>query len=171
MEILNTFGFEPALFIAQIINFLILAFIFKKFLYKPILKVLRDRDIKIRHGLENAEEAKLALESAENKKGEILKKASIEAEKIISDTKAESENARNVILTNTRAEAEKILTQAVAQAKVEIENMEKQVKSAGVEVAGQILESVLSGIFTKQEKAEIMKRSMMTIKKSSHTND
>ena len=43
MEILNNFGFQPTLFIAQIVNFLILAYVFKRFLYKPILKTLKDR--------------------------------------------------------------------------------------------------------------------------------
>lgn len=171
MEILHTFGFEPALFIAQIINFLILAFVFKRFLYKPILKVLRDRELKIRHGIEEAEEAKIALTAAETKKDEVLKAASIEAEKIISDVKTEAENARNTIITGAHTESGKILTQAALQAKVEMENMEKTAKSAGVAVAEHILGSVLTGLFTKQEKTEIMKRSMTTIKKRSHTND
>lgn len=171
MEILQTFGFEWQLFLAQIINFLILAFIFKKFLYKPVLRVLKDRELKIRHGLEEAEEAKIALETAETKKAEILKAASIEAEKIISDVKAEAENTKNSIIEGARSESEKILAQAATQAQAEMETMEKKAKSAGVAVAEQVLASVLSGLFNKQEKAEIMRRSMMTIKKSPHTND
>ena len=64
MEILDSFGFDPVFFTAQIINFLILAFVFKKFLYKPVLKILSERSRKIAKGLADAENAKLALEKA-----------------------------------------------------------------------------------------------------------
>src|SRR3989344_3618659 len=104
MEILNNFGFEPTFFIAQIINFLILAFIFKKFLYKPILKALSDRAKKVAQGIKDAESAQKALESAEDKKNEIIKAATLEAENIISVTKKESEKTREELLEKARSD-------------------------------------------------------------------
>ena len=65
MEILKNFGFEPVFFIAQIVNFLILFFVFKRFLYKPILKLLKERAREITKGLEDADNAKKTLEDAE----------------------------------------------------------------------------------------------------------
>ena len=61
MELLNEFGFNPPLFIAQIINFLILSFFFKLLLYKPILKMIKDRQNTIGKGLTDAENARVAL--------------------------------------------------------------------------------------------------------------
>jgi len=43
MDILNQFGIKPVLLAAQVVNFLALLFILKKFLYQPILKVLKTR--------------------------------------------------------------------------------------------------------------------------------
>src|SRR5437870_10658982 len=57
MEILKNFGFEPILFIAQIVNFVIIYLILKKFLYKPVLKLLKDRKQTIAGGLKQAEES------------------------------------------------------------------------------------------------------------------
>jgi hypothetical protein len=83
MEIFEQFGFDLKLFAAQIVNFLVIAFIFKKFLYKPILDTLQKRKAAIKKGLKDAEDASLALEKAEESKEQILNKASKEAESII----------------------------------------------------------------------------------------
>ena len=47
MEIIKQFGINPILLAAQVVNFIVLLFIFKKLLYKPILKVLDERKKKI----------------------------------------------------------------------------------------------------------------------------
>ena len=75
MEILNNFGFEPILFFAQIVNFLIIYLVLKKFLYKPLLKVLNDRKHKIEEGLKSAEESNRLLKETIDKEQEILKNA------------------------------------------------------------------------------------------------
>ena len=57
MEIIKNFGVEPVLLVAQIINFLIILFILKKFLYKPVLDTLKKREDSIKEGLKQAEES------------------------------------------------------------------------------------------------------------------
>jgi len=47
MEILKEFGIQPTLLLAQIVNFLIILFVLKKFFYKPIIKVLDARKKRI----------------------------------------------------------------------------------------------------------------------------
>ena len=55
MEILENFGVNPVLLAAQIVNFIIVLFILKKFLYKPILDLLKKRQFTIKEGLKQAE--------------------------------------------------------------------------------------------------------------------
>ena len=81
--LLKKSGFEPVFFVSQIVNFLILAFIFKKFLYKPVLKILQDRKRQIAKGIEDAEAAGIALVRANSEKDELIKTATLEAERII----------------------------------------------------------------------------------------
>lgn len=57
--------------IAQIINFLILVWLLKRFLYKPILKAIEERETKITQKLLNAESIQAI---AENTKDELEKK-------------------------------------------------------------------------------------------------
>lgn len=164
MEILNQFGFEPILFAAQIVNFLILAIIFKKFLYKPILKVLKDRQKNIEKGLKDAEEAKIELEAAEEKKDAIIKAASKEAEAILDATKTGAEELKEQILASAKAEAEKIILNAKTQADLSMENVEKRAKKASLDNSMAILDKVLEKMFTRDEKEKILTRSVKTLK-------
>lgn len=164
MEILSKFGFEPVLFAAQIVNFLILAFVFKRFLYKPILKVLKERQGKIEKGLLDAEEAQIKLAAAEEKKDAIIKAASIEAEHILDATKTGAEELKGKILTQAKQEAEKIILNSKIQADLSIETMEKRAKKASLDNSMAILDRVLETMFTRNEKEKILARSVKTLK-------
>lgn len=83
MDILNQFGINPLLLAAQVVNFLILLFILKKFLYKPILKVLAQRKETIAQSLKNAEEIEKKLNDISARESEALMKSAKEGEKII----------------------------------------------------------------------------------------
>ena len=51
MELLKDFGFDPILLTAQIINFLIVLVVLKKFMYKPVLDMLKKRENDIKKGI------------------------------------------------------------------------------------------------------------------------
>ena len=64
MEFIKDLGFNPLLLGGQIVNFLIIYFLLKRFAYKPILGLLKKREEDIKTGIKNAEEGKLVLEKA-----------------------------------------------------------------------------------------------------------
>ena len=165
MEILNSFGFEPVFFTAQIINFLILFFIFKKFLYKPILKVLKDRTHTITKAIEDAEAAKKALEVAEAQKDKIIAQAALEAEKIIKETQTNAENIREELLEKSKKEAERLISQARDSALLEIDAAKDQARDISLELTKRVLDRVLSEFFTKEEKEKIFARNVKRIGK------
>lgn len=164
MEILSEFGFDLKLFVAQILNFLILAFLFKKFLYKPLLSAVKKREDEIKKGLENAEKAEKAMISAEEKKDEIINKAAKEADKIINESKKSAQEASEKILVETRNESEKIIRNAKEQANLEKEAIEKQISSIAIEASQKILDSIITDLFSEKEKQDILKRSVKKIK-------
>src|ERR1035437_2709692 len=85
MEILKNFGFDPILLVAQIVNFLIILFLLKKFLYKPVLDMLKKRKDDIEKGVKDAEEGRLTLEKALEEEKKILRIAQEQSKKIIDD--------------------------------------------------------------------------------------
>jgi len=164
MEIINNFGFEPTFFIAQIINFLILAFIFKRFLYKPILKVLHDRETKIAQGLKDAESAQKALAAAESEKNEIIKAAALEAGKIIEETKNSAIVLREKLTSDAKSDAAKIIKDAKEIVEIEFQKARLDATNMALDLSKKILEKILSEIFTKDEKQKIMERNLKLIK-------
>jgi F-type H+-transporting ATPase subunit b len=164
MEILNNFGFEPVFFTAQIINFLILAFIFKKFLYAPILKIVNNREKKIAQGIKDAEAAKLALEEAETRKDDIIKAATIEAEKIIDETRENAKEMREELESVAKREADKIIAEGKATAEEEFKNAQRRAEAVTLDLSKKLLDRVLSEIFTKVEREKIVQRNVKVLK-------
>lgn len=165
MELFKDFGFEPIFFTAQIINFLILAFIFKKFLYQPILKLLKEREEKISKGLADAQKAILVLEDAGVKRDKIIKNAVLEAEKIVKETKISSEEIRIDLYQKSKQQADKLMNEARQLMETEHEKLLIQAQDISVDLAKRVLDRVLSDIFTKQEKEKILQRNIKLLEK------
>ncbi len=164
MEILNQFGFDIKLFAAQIVNFLVIAFVFKRFLYKPLLEILEKRKSTIKRGLLDAEKAQKALEEAEERKDAIISKAGIEADRIINEAKNQAESIREGMLEETKKEINAMMEATVTQIQLEKENFKKEAKNMSLEIARQVLNSTLSSLFDNKEKEIIVKKSISKIK-------
>src|SRR3989344_3938875 len=126
MEILENFGVNPILLAAQIVNFLIIFFVLKKFLYKPILELLKKRQIMIKEGISQAEESRIKLEKVIIEEKNILRQAQLAAKKVIEDAKQESIELARQASDNAKKQTEKILTDARAQISREYAETEKR---------------------------------------------
>lgn len=162
-DILNLFGLEGKLFIAQIINFAILLFILKKFLYEPIAKMMEERKSKIKQGLDDAENAKKALIEADNQKILILKEAKVDADKILDNTKKSSEILKQKSSEDAKKQATEIVDNAKKQAQDEFVKASKQVGSMSVDLSKKIVSKILSELFTEQDKTAILSKAVEKI--------
>ncbi|RJO59425.1 ATP synthase F0 subunit B [Candidatus Parcubacteria bacterium] len=114
-ELIKKFGIEPALLIAQIINFGIVLFVLWKFAYKPVLKVLRDRQAKVKQSLVDAKAIEEKLHAAEALKKEKILEARAEAEQILEAANIESQRLKQRTIAETQTEIAKLKTQAQAE--------------------------------------------------------
>jgi len=88
--IVDQFGVDWPMLIAQAINFLIVAFVIWKFAFKNILSTVKEREKQIADSLRNADKIKLELEETEKQQQETLQEASLEAKKTISITQEQA---------------------------------------------------------------------------------
>lgn len=58
---ISQFGIDWKLFLSQLVNFFLILIILRLFVYKPVLKIIKERNKKIKEGLDKAEEAGLRL--------------------------------------------------------------------------------------------------------------
>jgi F-type H+-transporting ATPase subunit b len=112
-ETAENFGFDLKIFLSQVISFIIVALLLKRFAYKPILAVLEERRERIAEGLLNAEKIKQQLAEAEQRYQEILSKGNAEAQKMIDEARASA----GVIAERKQQEAVVAAEQIMAKAR------------------------------------------------------
>lgn len=100
------------LLIAQAVNFLILLFVLKKLLYKPMLKFLRERRQAIEDGLKKAELAEQQFKEMRGLQAKELAKTRKDAQKIIDEAKTRADAAKNQIAADAKKETERLFSKA-----------------------------------------------------------
>ncbi|MDD5916202.1 MAG: F0F1 ATP synthase subunit B [Clostridiales bacterium] len=143
-EYLQLISIDPWHIAASVLNLIILFFIVKRFLYKPVVKILNERNQQVRDIYSDAEKARAdaehdkaeysaALASAHEKSAEIVRAASEEArksgEEIIAGAKTEADRLRRKADEDIANERRK----AVSELKGEI-------GSLSVELAGKVID-------------------------------
>jgi F-type H+-transporting ATPase subunit b len=164
MEVLKNFGVNGPLLGAQILNFLIVFYILKRLLYKPVLNMLKKRENEVKEGLKLAEEGKKTFEESSIKEREILKKASEEADKIVANAKTQALEASKQIDSEARVRAEKTLKQAHEKIELDTKEAEEKLTRNIGKIALSILEKTLPQILSKKDQEEILKKAASQIK-------
>jgi len=163
MGTLGKFGLDPILFGAQVVNFLIIAWILNRFLIRPLMTNMKARREKIAQGLEEAEKARKALEDAAKERDKILQDASAEAFRLLQNARDEAERLRAAALDRAGADAERLIVEARSVMDLERQDMEKAVQGLSLELSGKILENVVEGLFSDEEKRRIVARGIERI--------
>jgi F-type H+-transporting ATPase subunit b len=128
MELLSKLGIDWRLFLAQIVNFLILLFILYKFLYKPVLGLLQRRTAQIEKSLADAKKIEENLKKAEEERLVQLVEARREAQQIIEEAKKEGEKIRNQAKELAQEEAQKIIENGRIQIERQKESLLREIK-------------------------------------------
>jgi len=109
---LGQMGVDWPHFIAQVISFVIVAFLLQRFAYKPILNVLEERRERIAECLANAEKSKAELAKAEAQRQEILAQANTQANKLIEEARAAASRVQEQETQKAIAAAKQIIEKA-----------------------------------------------------------
>ncbi|HIA84126.1 MAG TPA: F0F1 ATP synthase subunit B [Candidatus Marinimicrobia bacterium] len=153
---------DPGLFVWTILTFLLLVFILAKFAWKPLLKMLQDREDMVRSSLEDAEKAKSELERLNEESEAIMAKARSEAQSILADGKAAAEKVKDDIIAKSKEQANKIREDAGNQIQVEkdkaISEIKKEVVNLTLSVAEKLIQKNLSDADNKSLIEESLKK-------------
>ncbi|MEE1574030.1 MAG: F0F1 ATP synthase subunit B, partial [Candidatus Neomarinimicrobiota bacterium] len=134
---------DPGLFIWTIITFLVLFFALAKFAWKPLLKMLKDREDMIRDSLDDAEKAKVELERLSEESEAIMAKARSEAQSILAEGKTAAEKVKDDIIAKSKEQANKIREDAENQIQVEKEKAIAEIKGEVVNLTLSVAEKLI----------------------------
>ncbi|MEN9407378.1 MAG: F0F1-type synthase subunit b, F-type H+-transporting ATPase subunit b [Candidatus Parcubacteria bacterium] len=159
MEILHTFGIDWVLLVAQFINFGIILFVLKKFLYKPVMSMLQARREEIQKGIHDAEKAQRLLEEASEKET-----AQNESRKMLEDTKKQADAILSKTKEETRKETERMILDAKKQIEYETKQAEKRLAGNISELAIAMLAKSLPDLVSEDEKTNVLKLATKKLK-------
>src|SRR5881398_2346058 len=111
-ETAETFGWNWKLFLSQVVSFCIVAFLLRRFAYRPILAVLEERRRKIEEGQLNAEKIRRELAKAEKRYQEIIAKGNADAQKMIDEARTSAAHLSERKQQTAVAAAEQILAKS-----------------------------------------------------------
>ena len=144
---------DPGLFIWTIITFLILCYVLAKFAWKPLIKMLDDRENMIKGSLEDAKKAKMELERLSEESEAITLKARSEAQSILAESKVAAEKVKDDIIAKSKEQAIKIRDDAQKQIQVEkdkaISDIKQEVVNLTISVAEKLINKNLSDLDNK----------------------
>lgn len=142
-KILEVFGIDWKLLIAQGVNFTILLIGLSYLLYKPVLKLLSEREQKITEGVKAAERAEKAAKENEAAHASIVSGAHKEAEGIVSHAQDEGKREKSEILKTAQERADSLVSDARAQAKELERRAAQEVEKEAARVAVLAAEKIL----------------------------
>ena len=127
-------GVNLPLLLAQIVNFLIVLFALRLFLYKPVLQMLDQRRERIREGLQAAEQSKeqaaqteqevaAQLAEARSQGQALLAQAQESANRVQEDARAQARREAEVLLERARSEIQLERDQAIAELRAQFADL------------------------------------------------
>ena len=129
-------------------SFLIVLFLLKKFAWKPILNMIKEREESIEQALKMAEKAKHEMASLKSSNEKIISDAKLERDAMLKEARELKESMINEAKSKASAEADKIV--AAARETIHNEKMaaitelKNQVATLSIEIAEKVLRQELS---------------------------
>jgi len=156
----ETFGWNPWLFFSQVISFVIVALLLRRFAYKPILNVLEERRRRIEEGQLNAEKIKRQLDEAEKRYSEILAKANADAQKMIDEARQSSAHLAERKQQEAIAAAEQIIAKAREASAIEHERTMDSLKQELGRLVVDTTAKVTGKVLTPEDQQRLQEEAM-----------
>ena len=142
-DLIHKLGIEWKLLLAQIVNFVILFLVLKKFLYKPLINLMNRRRDRIIEGLEKAKKGEEEFQKIQEMRERELAKIQKEAEALIQKAREIGDKKQQEILTEAEEKTRKIVEEARVRIEIEKEKMLKEVRQDIADLVINATEKVL----------------------------
>ena len=145
-KLINEFSF--GLFFWQLLLFLALLFLLKKYAWGPILNAVNEREDSIKDALKGAELAKQEMQNLKSDNEKILKEARAERDAMLKDANVMKDNIITEAKEEAQAQAKKEMEKATTAIQNEktkaITDMKNQMGELSVNIAEKIVKDELS---------------------------
>ena|SRR3989338_2922682 len=148
----------------QIVNFGVLIFLLNRFLYRPILKIVEQRNKKIEDSLKAAEATLKEKEKLSELKKQAVLEAEREAVKIVEAAKHQADLSGKQILSEAQAEAEAAVNKKMELLTDKLAQEEKRLQGRVADLVITTTRQVLKSSLGKEEQKRIVDRQIKELK-------
>ncbi|SDJ28337.1 F0F1 ATP synthase subunit B [Salimicrobium sp. PL1-032A] len=146
--IIQAGGFQFGDAIAQLVFFLILLVLLRKFAWGPLMNMMKEREDYISNEIESAEKSREEAARLQREASEELKQTRQDAQKIIEDARKTATQQEKDIVASARREADRMKESARQEIEQEkekaVQQLKDQVASMSVMIASKVIEKELS---------------------------
>lgn len=147
----------------QALNFLILLVVLNLILYKPLVKLLQEREKKIRKGVENAEKAEGMLKESHLIREDMIKSAKTETQAMLEKARVAGEKVKADIMTQAQKEADHVVKSGHTLIDMEREKATEDFKGRAVDMVIRTTEKVLREKLKDQKDVQLIKDSLSSL--------
>lgn len=151
MQTLDIISVNLWLILISLLNLVILFLIVKKFLFKPVKRVLEQRQKEIDDRYAQADEANAEAQRSREDWQEKLDGAQAQADAILQDATESARRRGDTLVAEARNQADSIIRTAQNEAELERQKAAAGIKQEIVEVSGALAEKLLEREINQQD--------------------
>lgn len=140
---IGALGLNLKIFIAQLLNFAVVLLVLWKWAYKPIVKILEERQEKIQRSMKQAQDVEKRVQELEQERTQVITAAKSEAAKVLEEARAVAEDRKKELLGKAKQEVGGVVAQGKVQLEAQkvqmIREMREEIAALAVEAARKIL--------------------------------
>jgi len=154
-KLINEFSF--GLFFWQLLIFIFLVLLLKKFAWKPILDTVNERESSIKDAMSEADKARNEMAAIQESNQKVLKEARAEREALLKDARNTGAEIVAQAKSDAKTEANKIISQAQEaiqnEKRAAVNELKNQVAQISLEIAEKVIDTELAN---KDKQAQLV---------------
>ena len=154
-KLISEFSF--GLFFWQLLIFIFLVMLLKKFAWKPILDTVNERESSIKDAMSEADKARNEMAAIQESNQKVLKEARAEREALLKDARNTGAEIVAQAKTDAKTEANKIISQAQEaiqnEKRAAVNELKNQVAKISLEIAEKVIDTELAN---KDKQAQLV---------------
>jgi len=164
-EIFKTFHVDTPFFVSQVISFLIVAFLLKKFAFGPVQAMLEQRRSRIAEGEANLVRIQKQLADSEATTAAAIAKANEEASRLVNEAKSSAATLSEQKAQEAIATAQQILAKAEAAAQAERAAIKAELKQEFGRLVTATTAQVTGKILTGDDQVRINQEALASVER------
>ncbi|MBF8280551.1 MAG: atpF [Candidatus Magasanikbacteria bacterium] len=156
-------GINWKLFLAQLVNFVIVLLVLWRWVFKPLVKHMDERSKKIEKSLDDAKLIEERMKNSVAERENILKEARHEAQKVIAEGKETADKRREEMMSKAKDEVTNVIAAAKLQIAHDQVSARVELRQETASLVAALTEKILGEKIDAKKDRELLEAAMVDV--------